>query len=323
MRSRETDWLLPLAVITAIMLAFGRPTSLATAYVILALTAGAIASVLWLLVWLYRTAKSGEDQPIPLLLSIIRTNRNRVVSAVAGIILAALLMSAFSSLKGNIPNLVPFYLDQPLADLDRMIFGVDGWRWTMDWLGFAFPVVNFVYGLWLPIQMVAFTALIMSRPSPLKSQALVAYALMWPLLGIGLAALMSSAGPIFYDRLYGGERFADLLLAVQGTFTPEAADYLWHQYLSGEQLVGNGISAMPSLHIAGTVWIALIVRNLWPRLSPLAWAYVWVIWLGSVMLGWHYATDGLVGAVGALLCWRLAYGWMTTKAWKSPDCVPG
>jgi hypothetical protein len=38
----------------------------------------------------------------------------------------------------------------------------------------------------------------------------VAYGLIWLLLGVGLAYAVPSAGPIFYDRIYGGHQFAGI-----------------------------------------------------------------------------------------------------------------
>jgi hypothetical protein len=35
-------------------------------------------------------------------------------------------------------------------------------------------------------------------------------------------------------------------------------------------------------------------------------AYALMIWIGSVHLGWHYATDGLVGVLMMLGLWKAA-----------------
>ena len=36
------------------------------------------------------------------------------------------------------------------------------------------------------------------------------------------------------------------------------------------------------------------------------WAYMGMIWLSSIHLGWHYASDGVGGVVGALIVWQAA-----------------
>ena len=42
------------------------------------------------------------------------------------------------------------------------------------------------------------------------------------------------------------------------------------------------------------------------RLAPLGWAYFGLVWIGSVLLGWHWFFDGFVGAAGMLALWAIA-----------------
>ena len=67
-----------------------------------------------------------------------------------------------------------------------------------------------------------------ARPSALKSRALIALALTWLLVGIGGAYLLSSAGPIFYDTVLGGDTFRGLTLALEegAPVTAKTADLL-------------------------------------------------------------------------------------------------
>jgi hypothetical protein len=71
-------------------------------------------------------------------------------------------------------------------------------------------------------------------------------------------------------------------------------------------MLGAGISAMPSMHIAMACWAALALRAYSRKMQWVGWTYVGLIWFGSVHLGWHYFTDGVVGALGALVVWQLA-----------------
>ena len=113
---------------------------------------------------------------------------------------------------------------------------------------------------------------------------------------------LPSAGPIFYERLGFGDRFADLPSRPWATVT---ADYLWANYLDNGSRVGAGISAFPSLHVAGAAWVASVVSSYSRKLAPVAWAYFVLILMGSVFLGWHYALDGIAGLVIALVMYRL------------------
>ena len=230
-------------------------------------------------------------------------------SILIGTILVGFGASAFLPLKYAIPNEVPFWLDAPLAAIERAGLGVDPWLVIDHVLGWAIVPMDWLYGCWLPAQSLVLFCLILARPSPAKSRALVAYTLAWFLLGAVAAVLLSSAGPLFYDRLYGGTRFANLgsMLHARGARIALAeSDSMWAAAASRQPGLVAGISAMPSIHVAISLWIYLVSRQMTARAAPAALCYFVLVWLGSVQLGWHYASDGLVGALGMLVIWRLS-----------------
>lgn len=217
--------------------------------------------------------------------------------------------SLFLPLKYAIPREVAFWLDQPLTAVELKAFGAQPWVMLDRLLGWAAVPIDRVYALWLPVQLVALFTVIVQPPSRSKSRALVAYSLTWFLLGVVGAVLCSSAGPIFYDRLYGGSAFAGLratLLARGATYALAESDTMWTSFATGRPGFVAGMSAVPSLHVAVSVWMLLAARALAPRLVPLALAYCIFMWIASVQLGWHYVSDGAAGVIGALVIWRLA-----------------
>jgi hypothetical protein len=223
--------------------------------------------------------------------------------------LVALGASLFLPLKYAIPSEVPFWLDGPLAEFERSLFGADPWRLIDHLLGWAAVPVDRIYALWLPTQTVVLFLVLLEPPSGEKSRALIAYWLAWFLLGVAGATLLSSAGPIFYDALFGGHDFAPLAatLRERGAWVVLAESGQMRAALeSGRPGLVAGISAMPSLHVAISLWIALAARSMAPRAAPFAFAYVAFIWIASVQLGWHYIADGLVGALGMLALWAVA-----------------
>jgi membrane-associated phospholipid phosphatase len=84
---------------------------------------------------------------------------------------------------------------------------------------------------------------------------------------------------------------------------------LWQSAETGQWTAFGGISAMPSLHVAVAVLLAIVAWNCSWRIGLLATGYTVVIGIGSVVLGWHYAVDGYVGTALAACCW-IAAGWM-------------
>ena len=230
-------------------------------------------------------------------------------STVPATILVGIGASLFLPLKYAIPQLVPFWLDPLLASLERSMFGADPWRLLDHLLGWAVVPIDRIYGLWLPTQSLVLFTVMLQPPSREKSRALIAYVLAWFLLGVVAATVFSSAGPIFHDRIFGGTEFAALTQSLynRGAWVVLAeSDRMWASLASAQPGLVSGISAVPSIHVAISVWILLTARTMLPRAAPAAFSYAVFIWIGSVQLGWHYWMDGLVGALGMLVIWALS-----------------
>jgi hypothetical protein len=223
-------------------------------------------------------------------------------------VLVGLSASFFLPLKYAIPGQVSFWLDGPLALGERRLFGTDPWLIFDALFGWALVPIDRVYGTWLPVQSVALFSVVLLPASAAKSRALVAYSLAWFLLGSIAAVLFASAGPIFYDRLFGGQHFAALAdrLSAGAWMARGESDAMWASFASKRPGLIAGMSAMPSIHVAISFWMWLAARSLAPRLAPAALAYAFFIWMTSVQLGWHYVSDGFAGALGMLGIWWLA-----------------
>jgi hypothetical protein len=311
--SSDGDWLLPMAMIAAVQLAAWwvmwdagiarRP--MIGLYDLVAIAGLVMGFVPFSLSYLLRIRREGETRP----LARIREDLEpwRIAAVGAAMMLGGVTAGAFSAMKGAIPVAVPFYLDPALARLDRAVFGTDPWRLTHAWFGWATPAIDMFYLSWLLVMLLGFYLVLLARPSARKTQSLVAYLLMWPLVGTLGGYALSSAGPIFQDALFGGH--SGLIGALQHDGAVKALQLqqrLLAAYGVRYEMLGAGISAMPSMHIAMACWLALTIRAAWPRAQFAGWAYLALIWFGSVHLGWHYFSDGVVGVAAALLIWRLA-----------------
>jgi hypothetical protein len=224
-------------------------------------------------------------------------------------VLVGLGASLFLPLKYAIPKLLPFWLDAPLAHAEKTVFGADPWLLLDRCVGWAAVPMDRLYSLWLPTQALFLFYLMMQPGSPAKSRALIAYVLAWFLLGVTAAILFSSAGPIFYGRLFGGTAFAGLResLRHRGAWVVlTESDKMWASLASGRPGIVAGISAVPSIHVAISVWMFLTARIAAPRAASYVAVYTALIWIGSVQLGWHYVTDGLAGMLGMLAIWSLS-----------------
>jgi small basic protein len=251
--------------------------------------------------------------PLGLLRDILRA---RGAPALVIIVVATLTGAAFTALKHKIPEYVPFFADRALADIDRAIHFVDPWVVAHHVLPESLSgVLGFLYGPYWFVQWIGVIVLMaFSRNTSLRATYLSAFTLSFAALSTVGRTAMNSAGPIFYDRLLGGSRFAPLMQVLAddrgGRSALSIADYLWTSYQDQTAVFGGGISAMPSLHVAVAFLNALLASRVHPALGILGWSYAVVVMFGSVYLGWHYAVDGYLSIVVVLVVWRLTERWL-------------
>ncbi len=224
-----------------------------------------------------------------------------------------LAATATTTIKHEFGHLVSFYADPAIANIDELLhFGTAPWQWARMALPAALdqPLFYLYSAVWF-LQMVAtaiYAAWIADRAARERYFETLALSAVFLSAIVRLAG--SSAGPVFYDRLFEGGRFADLMTTLAasdgGARMLKVTDYLFTAYVTNTPVLGSGISAMPSLHVAFSFLNALFVWSRHPIAGCFAWAYAASVLFGSVYFGWHYALDGYVSILFVLLFWRLA-----------------
>lgn len=108
-----------------------------------------------------------------------------------------------------------------------------------------------------------------------------------------------TAGPIYVHPDWFG--------ALEGTETAERAGdlaYSVRMYFAqpAVRFAVAGISALPSYHVLAWMCAQIVVwRHLaWPY-AVLGFGMVGLNWISTIVLGWHYAVDGLAGILVAML----------------------
>jgi hypothetical protein len=237
---------------------------------------------------------------------MVRRHRYWLVRGTFFTFLALPLGRAFAAFKSSIPTHTSYWADTMLADMDRALFGgIDPWRLTHAIVGpTGTLLIDLLYVLWFFMMMALLAWLNFTRDLKLQLQGLLSYVLSWLLLGMFGAMAFASVGPIFYDAIIGGDRFSGLtsILNAQPELQMHASvEYLFEN--RNQEVIGGGISAMPSLHV-GIAWLAaLVCHKANPKLVPFAGLYAGLIFIGSVHLGWHYALDGIVSFAGVSAIW--------------------
>ncbi|MDH3281498.1 MAG: phosphatase PAP2 family protein [Gammaproteobacteria bacterium] len=240
----------------------------------------------------------------------------RVVAFILVVSLKPFFFSAFSSFKRMIPYHNGWYWDATFKDWDKWLhFGRHPWEWTHAVFGSpaATGAIALSYNVWYFIIFFTFVWQAWNTKQPrLRNQYLYSFILTWIILGTVLATALASAGPVYYGRAVGGvDPFAPLmqrLYEINGmwevwTLPLPLQERLWTVYESRGLMLGSGISAMPSLHIATTT-LTMILAWKFNKVAGIAMTlFLVVIQIGSVHLGWHYAIDGYVSIPLVFLIW--------------------
>ncbi|HJV00208.1 MAG TPA: phosphatase PAP2 family protein [Burkholderiaceae bacterium] len=256
--------------------------------------------------------------------------RHRLLQALPALLLLPVFASSFTIAKAAVPRLHPYDWDRRLAAIDQLLHGgVQPWVWLQLLAGYPLvtAILNLAYHLWFFIMFAIMYWLVFSTErGRLRMQFLLSFVLCWTILGNVMAVLLSSAGPCFYHLVAAGpDPYGPLMqyLHRADRHIPVLAlhvqDMLWQGYRQHMGVSGLTISAMPSMHVASSVLLALLGWRLRPAAGIALTVFAVLILAGSIHLGWHYAVDGYAGAAGAILIWKLV-GWLQGRA--SERAVP-
>lgn len=244
---------------------------------------------------------------------VTREELSRRAGQVAWAALGCLVLQiGFSLMKSSIPNLVPFYADGPMAELDRFLhFGSDPWRLAHKAVAPAVAVrlvPLYVQAWFVPAAALPLILALIDSDAGRIRRFVALFLFCWLVLGTAVAVGLSSAGPVFYDRLYGGDRFADLTAALRtsglnDTIVGSIQAFLWEGYSTARLRFGSGISAFPSVHLAIATVTALYAAERSRWLVPAGAGFVGIILFLSVYTGYHYAIDGYFSVLAVLALW--------------------
>jgi membrane-associated phospholipid phosphatase len=214
--------------------------------------------------------------------------------------------------KSLIPHLASYSWDPDFAALDKLLaFG----RYPHEIITPLIDRLNIgtgidsLYIIWFLVLFLAQGYCIFAdRDETERMRYLWATLLCWAVIGTGFALLFASVGPAFYADYYPGPSpYAGLIPHLKQISPDLEVLRLGPDMLAlrgnGKVVNLNALSAMPSLHVG----IAALNACYFWRKSRLAGAamagYGFIIFIGSIYLGWHYAIDGYAGAAFAILAW--------------------
>ena len=269
-----------------------------------------IPAVFWMLFIAARLLARKVRRPLAILRRMAWRDRYWLIRTALLFALTEPAATAFSILKRSVPQFVPFYADPQFAAADRFLFGADPWRLTHAVIGpLGTVMLDRIYILYFLVLVLTLIWLCTTRDLRFQIRGLLSFVAIWLVLGVVMATMMSSVGPMFYRDFYHEGTFDPLLQRLHAidAASPlklfEAADWLRTAEHAGT--IGAGIAAMPSLHV-GKAWFAvLLVQHRFGRhwLTAASLAFFAAMWIASVHLGWHYAVDGMVSVIMVTAIW--------------------
>ncbi|MGH6874500.1 MAG: phosphatase PAP2 family protein [Aestuariivirgaceae bacterium] len=238
------------------------------------------------------------------------------LNALPVILVMVMFNKAMLDLKPSISQINPFSWDLAFAEFDRALhFGIDPWRLLQPFLGYTVPtaVINFAYCFWF---LALFTSnywfAFQREYTELRIRFFIATMMAWWIGGGLMAVYFSSAGPAYYGLIgLTPDPFTPLMAYLRQVdeivpiWALDAQRLLWDTFTAPEARF-LGISAFPSMHNAVAVIIALAGFKVRRSVGWALTAYAFLIFLGSVHLGWHYAVDSYAAIAIALIAWYIA-----------------
>lgn len=213
-----------------------------------------------------------------------------------------------------------FPLDESIANMERTLLGGhDFWEITHAMFGSLYPtiLIDRLYMLWgIPVVILPILWMVFVKDWTVRVRLLLCWVLIWVIVGGAFAWLLGSAGPVFYTELVGPDAgfanfnatFAKLDLAARNAdlqfYVSHNRMRLVEHYMTNGYAPANGISAMPSVHVAMAVLFAIGGFHLNRVIGWTFVGYAAIIWFGSVHLGWHYMSDGLVSIFLTVMLWQ-------------------
>lgn len=256
----------------------------------------AVVLIIWsaqFLVYFFRLWRANAE-PLEAMRADYPKALPNILSGSVGVVLVGTFLYAISTLKFMMTAVIPFWADAPLLAIDQTLIG--DVQILARALQPAMPALDWFYWSWQAVNLVGIVWVLHWQNR--EGQRLVlAYMLTWA-IGMFFAYLGSSAGPLFIGAY-------DPKLAPQAIQWMSAG--LWQNHISQGSMIGSGISAFPSMHVAIAVWFAFVLKE--KGLAWLGWAYAGGIFICSVLIGWHYILDGVAGAAIAATAWLVSLGW--------------
>lgn len=224
------------------------------------------------------------------------------------ILLSTLLMFySYTWIKLAIPLIHWSNLDPQLWKLDQTLHG--GISPSLFATGlFTNPLflrfLDYLYALWLPVVLAGQGFFSVDLQNEFRARFFFSIIAVW-MVGVWIYVAVPALGPVYIWPQVFREVHASMPLQadtqrVLGANYAKVVESRKTGRIKAPFNPSYGVAAMPSLHVAMMMLLFLWARK-WHSVMAFFFAVIGVlIFIGSIVSGWHYAIDGYAGA---LLAW--------------------
>jgi hypothetical protein len=217
------------------------------------------------------------------------------------------MLGSFHSLKQSIGQVRGLPWDPALSDVDIWLHGGQpAYRWLEALMTPLFlKGIDRIYAVWGVVSF-GFSVWCAWTPTALGQRARLAWMMLWVFAGTVAAWAFASGGPIMLDDPARAYHYQGLFAALDGTFgtfARQLQESFRNLYETDTIMPFGGVSAMPSMHVAGITFVTIVGWHISRWLGLALTAFAVLILIGSVVLAWHYAIDGYAGALLAWMVW--------------------
>jgi len=235
------------------------------------------------------------------------------------IFFGALMTHVYGWIKLTVPLFHARRFDQELWNLDRaLFFGHSPNIFFLDVFSnrAVLVAVDWSYAMvFIGSLSIAFGFFLSSPSRRLRIAFTNGNSWLW-IVGAWLYLLVPSLGPAYgFGEIWFA--FTDALAhtqSMQALLLKNYQNVLRIRSTGGDVSVLFGIAAFPSLHVGFQMYVLLWMRKVWIYGEIVFGVFVFVIFLGSMITGWHYMVDGLAGMALA----ALAY-WVSSRAFRTNE----
>lgn len=220
-----------------------------------------------------------------------------------------LVLFVYCNIKQAIPFINPHRYDTRLLAIDRFFgFGYEPYQIAVYHFGNVFisNVIDKFYFMWYILKpfVIVFFASLPVQKNYIHKRFFFVYFAMWIFCGL-LAVMLPSLGPVYMDPEAFQNVYKPLASQLQQSLGVHYLKALMHpdRY---KLFIYEGIAAFPSLHVGIIAVFAFFIYPLSRLLGTLMFVYLIIVEFGSVLLGWHYAVDGIFATCLAYLLFKWA-----------------